>query len=292
MFRFKKWIDFLLYTNLYIGLCAWALLYFSYVYLAGETPPLPQQALIFGGTLALYGLHRIIGLRFVHLGPSRFQSVLKLSTWIIVVAGIGILLSVYGFIYASERLRWSLVPIMVLSLAYALPVFPGKKRLRDYPYIKIFLIGSLWTLLTIGIPVMHANTYSWYIITLLLLERFLFIFSLTIPFDLRDIRVDQEHKVWTIPMVLGIKWAKRLSMSLLLAALLLLGFLVYHFHVWSPRAYTILILTYGVAGWLIYKSKSHGSDYFFSIFIDGVMILPLLFEISWYYLHQLWHWIQ
>ena len=186
----------------------------------------------------------------------------------------------------------ALVPIMVLSLAYALPVFPGKKRLRDYPYIKIFLIGSLWTLLTIGIPVMHANTYSWYIITLLLLERFLFIFSLTIPFDLRDIRVDQEHKVWTIPMVLGIKWAKRLSMSLLLAALLLLGFLVYHFHVWSPRAYTILILTYGVAGWLIYKSKSHGSDYFFSIFIDGVMILPLLFEISWYYLHQLWHWIQ
>lgn len=87
---------------------------------------MPQQALIFGGTLALYGLHRIIGLRFVHLGPSRFQSVLKLSTWIIVVAGIGILLSVYGFIYASERLRWSLVPIMVLSLAYALPVFPGK----------------------------------------------------------------------------------------------------------------------------------------------------------------------
>ena len=285
MFRFKKWIDFLLYTNLYIGLCAWALLYFSYVHLAGEIPPLPQQALIFGGTIALYGLHRIIGLRFVHLGPSRFQSVLKLSTWIILVAGIGILLSVYGFVYASSRLRWSLVPVMVLSLAYALPVFPGKKRLRDYPYIKIFLIGSLWTLLTIGIPVMHANTYSWYVITLLLLERFLFIFSLTIPFDLRDIRVDQEHKVWTIPMVLGIKWAKRLSMGLLL------GLLVYYFQVWSPRAYSILILTYGAAGWLIYKSKSQGSDYFFSIFIDGVMILPLLFEVTWYYLHELWQWL-
>ena len=279
-----------MYTNLYIGLCAWALLYFSYVHLAGEIPPLPQQALSFGGTIALYGLHRIIGLRFVHLGPSRFQSVLKLSTWIILVAGIGILLSVYGFVYASSRLRWSLVPVMVLSLAYALPVFPGKKRLRDYPYIKIFLIGSLWTLLTIGIPVMHANTYSWYVITLLLLERFLFIFSLTIPFDLRDIRVDQEHKVWTIPMVLGIKWAKRLSMGLLLAALLLLGLLVYYFQVWSPRAYSILILTYGAAGWLIYKSKSQGSDYFFSIFIDGVMILPLLFEVTWYYLHELWQW--
>ena len=279
-----------MYTNLYIGLCAWASLYFSYVHLAGEIPPLPQQALSFGGTIALYGLHRIIGLRFVHLGPSRFQSVLKLSTWIILVAGIGILLSVYGFVYASSRLRWSLVPVMVLSLAYALPVFPGKKRLRDYPYIKIFLIGSLWTLLTIGIPVMHANTYSWYVITLLLLERFLFIFSLTIPFDLRDIRVDQEHKVWTIPMVLGIKWAKRLSMGLLLAALLLLGLLVYYFQVWSPRAYSILILTYGAAGWLIYKSKSQGSDYFFSIFIDGVMILPLLFEVTWYYLHELWQW--
>ena len=290
MFRFKKWIDFLLYTNLYIGLCAWALLYFSYVHLAGEIPPLPQQALIFGGTIALYGLHRIIGLRFVHLGPSRFQSVLKLSTWIILVAGIGILLSVYGFVYASSRLRWSLVPVMVLSLAYALPVFPGKKRLRDYPYIKIFLIGSQWTLLTTGIPAMRANTYSWYVITLLLLERFLFIFSLTIPFDLRDIRVDQEHKVWTIPMVLGIKWAKRLSMGLLLAALLLLGLLVYYFQVWSPRAYSILILTYGAAGWLIYKSKSQGSDYFFSIFIDGVMILPLLFEVTWYYLHELWQW--
>ena len=100
----------------------------------------------------------------------------------------------------------------VVSLFYVIPI--KGIVMREIPYIKVYLIAFTWALVLILFPMINEEKYHW---TVLLhgLAHALFIVSAAIPFDIRDVKFDQNSQK-TIPQVVGVFWAKSLSVALLL----------------------------------------------------------------------------
>jgi 4-hydroxybenzoate polyprenyltransferase len=151
----------------------------------------------------------------------------------------------------------------------------GKKRLRDFDHIKIFLIAIVWSWVTVFLPALEIGAATTLAVWLMILERALFIFAITLPFDIRDLKVDSHSEVRTIPAVIGIEKTKLLgTVSLTLAfSLALIN--------WFSAGYNVNILL-GVSisflstWFFIRQSDKIKHDYFFTGLIDGTMILQFL----------------
>jgi 4-hydroxybenzoate polyprenyltransferase len=149
------------------------------------------------------------------------------------------------------------------------------KRLRDLSYIKILLIGAVWSWITIGLPLlMYQEQNS---LTLLLsLERFLFFIAITIPFDIRDQEIDKQSEVKTLIHL----WGSRRSLNicyLLLTVCAGIAITCYISELIQVELLISLLLTYGFTGLCIFISTGKTHDYYYSGLLDGTMFLPLLF---------------
>lgn len=118
-----------------------------------------------------------------------------------------IILSVVGFLFsaawAKKQILLALVPVGTFSLLYSMPLI----KIREVPYLKIFVIAGVWSLSTALLPSIFLNKFS----SLLLLERFLFVFTITMPFDIRDMAVDKKYGLKTIPLLMGKKHSLNLA---------------------------------------------------------------------------------
>ena len=119
-------------------------------------------------------------------------------------------LSLILFLILTPSAKLLMLFLGALSLVYPIPLpFKNKTnglnyRLRDIPFIKIFLISLTWAGTAVILPALqvgHSIPYH------LFLLQFIFIFFITIPFDINDIEIDNAVGVKTIPILLGIKKA-------------------------------------------------------------------------------------
>ena len=163
----------------------------------------------------------------------------------------------------------------LLSMAYVLPWLGGRRRLRDLNYLKIFLIAFVWAWVSVVLPALALHL-EWSIpVWILFLERLLFIFAITLPFDIRDLEVDAHNRVLTLPAVLGLKKTRILAAGSLFV-MLLLSLLNYWVQAYSAGAVLGLGCSVGIAYGLIHFSPRFQHDYYFSGLLDGMMILQFL----------------
>ena len=218
------------------------------------------------GTISQYGLHRYIGLSRLEDQElnNRFLIIKENKNSILLTVGLSGILSIYFWITMPAYSRILAILPLFLSLLYVVPVFTDNKRLRDFPFIKIFLIALCWSLFSVTIPMMEAGYIS-SDIALLSLERILFFYAITIPFDIRDYSIDIRNKVPTIPGQIGLQMAKHTaSLSSILGALILIYFGV------SLVAASILS---AVVLLLIYGSSDDRMDLYYTGLVDGTIIL-------------------
>jgi len=272
----KKIIDLILYSNFWIACCAVAMTLQTQLLLHGELEYSPLVGLIFFATLMVYAVHRIVGLFRLKefLEEGRYYIINKFKTHIWLYAAIGFVGGVYCFFQLSQMVQLAIVLPAFFSLGYILPIFGGKSkskfRLRDFNGVKIFLVAGVWSYVTVLLPglVYEAGnqTIAW-----MLLERFVFVFTITIPFDIRDLKVDLFNKVKTIPSVLGV------NNSLLLAMGLLDAFWIICYFSYDLNIFWAMFLTALITAVLIYNAPKQQNDYYFTGFLDGTMILqPVL----------------
>ena len=273
----KKFIDLIFYSNLWIALCASAMCWQTQFILTGKTELNWLLGLIFFATLFLYALHRIIGISKVHefLELERYAVISKFKhhiTFYAILAGLG---GAWCFWNISFDLKIALFAPGLISLGYVIPFLGGNKRLRDLNHIKIFLIAFVWAWVTVILPAMEVGLFYERNIWLMAMERVLFIFSITLPFDIRDLKVDTHGEVKTIPAVIGIKKTKQLG-----AVVLFLTFLISLFlfmgNFYSEKVLLGLTLSYLTTLYLVFKSDRIKHDYFFTGVMDGTMIIQFL----------------
>src|SRR5665213_3513255 len=113
------------------------------------------------------------------------------------------------------------------------------------------------------------------IVALLLLVplRFLFIATLTVPFNISDLFQDKQSGLKTVPTVWGEKNAY-LFCQVLLAGYIVLLFLFEDSGL--NRDFWALTLTALLTGWLIFKSRREKNEYYYFFYLDGVLILQFV----------------
>lgn len=236
--------------------------------------PIDWNYMIFvsSSTMLLYSLHRIIGIYKVSESriENRFVVIRKFHNHLIIYALIAASLAIYTYLSLSYSVKlWLIIPI-VLSLLYVAPLFIGQKRLRDFHYIKIFLVASCWALLCGLIPLSSSNLSNLELI-LFSLEKFLFIFAITLPFDLRDLEVDRESDVKTLAHLFPQYLSYGILFSFILCAILVLTNPMY-----TSDQQILLIITYLALELITRFSARQKSDYYYSGLIDATMIFFFL----------------
>ena len=232
---------------------------------------------VFCATLFLYAIHRIVGISKLHefLEMERYATIAKYKhhiTFYAFIAGAG---SCYYFWYLPNLAQLMLVIPALISFGYVLPFLTGKRRLRDLNHLKIFLVAIVWAWITVLLPALIYPVEHSFSIIMILMERMLFIFAITLPFDIRDLKVDKENKVKTIPASIGIAKTKFLAGMCLLVALLLAGINLY-FGWYSLEIFIGLTISFLLTFWLIYRSDKITHDYFYTGLMDGTMILQFV----------------
>lgn len=237
----------------------------------------PYLFIIFFATLFEYNLHRLITVltKKEALNSDKHKWVRdNLKAFYMLV-----FLSVSGFIcvlfLAKKEVLITLAPIAAITVFYSLPVFGNKRnifRLREIPYLKIFLIAFVWAASTILLPIIQSGiAFDRTHITAMLAERFLFVFAITIPFDIRDMKVDKQAGLKTIPVLLDEK------KSFIIAYLCLFIFFIIsfiHYHVLNEW---FILLAFGISTittfvFLVSKKIRALPYYHFGI-LDGTMLL-------------------
>ncbi|HLN74828.1 MAG TPA: UbiA family prenyltransferase [Prolixibacteraceae bacterium] len=247
----------------------------------------PYLFIIFFATFFEYNLHRLIT---IISNPKALES--DKHKWVKnnrnFFYGI-VIISLTGFVIsialAKKEVIFTLAPIAMITLFYSLPVFKRNVflfRLREIPLLKIFLISFVWSAITILLPIIQsALPFDRMHVILMLAERFLFVFAITIPFDIRDVVIDQQSGLKTIPILLGEKWSLRISnMALLLFMLLCL----YHYSA-SNEGFLLmaLILSALTTLFFINNQELKKMAYYHYGLLDGTMLLQGLLVLLFYF---------
>lgn len=266
--------------HLFIALCAMCSFYQTVLLTGKDAFPLDHLLTTGALTLLFYQLHGLTD----HLWQQKkgvHGHEYSPVGWLIIVS---ILLSIIAigntiFDHGISGLLL-LLPATLISGLYILPAFRDGSRLRDLRYAKIFLISFTWAWVTgvwpAWLTISEPDTFEFWPVWVSGLERFAFIFALTVPFDIRDMQIDNSQGIKTLPLKLGITKSKWYAYVALVVHMALLAHMLLKAGA-SPQG--ILIMTpviFLVTAAVIHFSTPDRPDHFFSGIVDGCIILEFL----------------
>ena len=270
----RKTIDLFLYSNLSIAFCAVSLLWSSQLMATSRVVVVPYDGIVFCASLFIYGAHRLVGIHKLKASKvnERHEFIQQIQPLVILLGSVGLIGAVFLFFGLSTMQQALLIIPGLISLAYIIPFSRKGKRLRDFPFIKIFLIAFTWAWVTVIVPLWEIrNVGIWW----LFFERFFFILAITLPFDIRDLSLDKVQKTKTLPSLIGVEKTKRLSF-LMLGISIILGII----YLISFSLQYAVVNGYILAGlytfFFINKVEEEANDYLFTGWLDGTMIIQFL----------------
>ncbi len=277
----KRLVDWVLLTSTFTACCAMVLCMATERLVNDIQIPLFNQLdiLVFGCTLLVYNVHQAIKKRQSSAVGLPALTVYHRQAYT-AMSVLGLLIALQGLPALSERMISIFLTLGLISFAYSLPLLPfkNKRRLRDFGWMKILSLAGVWTIVTSVLPMLywqrHVADYPFEIII-----RFLFIFSLCIIFDIRDLKTDIASNINTFPRIVGLQNSYRV-INIVLVLFVLAGIAQYiRYPLWYRIMAVIVtaILTRFVAEYL----KKVTSERAYLIYADGLMfvyaLLVLLF---------------
>lgn len=253
---FKWYLD----SSLHVGLAVLSLYGVSLITLGLKGGGVLGMAL-FCGTVAAYNAIKYGALLWSQgvFNKGVMPSIFRLS---LILAGI----SVFFLCFQPLRVILFLCLIGVLAVWYAVPVGWLPANLRNLSYVKIYLVGLVWALSTVLLPVFSTGVLTVEVIPYAL-QRWLLVVVLTIPFEIRDLKWDQPG-LRTLPQVLGVKGAKVLG-SLLLLVVMALELLL------SQTFITLAWVNLGcfaLTGILLWLSEEDSPPCYAAFWVEGVPV--------------------
>lgn len=277
----KKIIDFFIFSNIYISICATLLCLFSFEIL-GLDQDRPTIALfIFFSTLSAYNFQRLRGINNVKILNHRTLWIKKHYKFSVSFTIVTLLIAVSLYFLLPNSIIILLMPLTLICLWYAVGLMGyGKfdRPLREVPFLKIFLIAFVWTGACLIFPAVSFHGFhalSDLELQLMAITYGCFIFSLTLPFDIRDLKDDKTLDILTIPGTIGISKTKMLSsIGFLFSALLFLLF--YFLGIVSLLPALAFVASCVLSIILVVFSSPYKSEYYFSFLLESPLLFPFL----------------
>lgn len=157
-----------------------------------------------------------------------------------------------------------LVGLSGIAFLYSIPTFRNR-RLRDVPYLKTILVALVWVGTTVLMPALLAGTDAGTWLPLAGQQVF-FLLAITIPFDIRDMALEEALGVKTLIQVLGEKGSRIIALVLLILALVP-GFYLPPWNRWA------CYITFLPAAILIWNSNPKRPHWYYTGLLDGLLVL-------------------
>jgi hypothetical protein len=254
----------LIYSNLWVALAL------TYITLAiGLQVTGINITIIVLNFLTAFAGYNYLYLSVFYLKPNKIVS--NRATWLqqhkVLLSALTLLSAAacgYIVMQAPQSIQIRYFAFALFSFGYCLPT----KRnigLRWIPSFKIILISTTWTILvTLGFPSpLTSNLTAFAAI-------WLFVFGLTIPFDIRDIKTDPVT-LKTIPQLIGVKASIILSQCCIALSMALITYTHY-----SPITAISNFVFAVTSTLLIRKVKFNDSDSYINFCIEGLPIIWLI----------------
>lgn len=267
---FRNWV----YSNIHIAFIA-ALLSLETNVLFNIKPIGIAPGFIFCATLLIYNLgyfNAMFSSEDSYREQARWMKS-RMAYWIfsMLVALLALLYLVTKFGILAQLMFFLFGFITFLYIKHDTNLFRKLKSIRSIPYLKVFIVAFVWSAITIMPQLVDSSVFltdlNW---EWLFFERFFFILSITLMFDVRDLNNDPKY-LHTIPQTIGIKQSKWLSVLFLLFASLGL----YSLDLNMSQVFGVL-LVYLVTLLMINLSQPGKDDIYFTGWFDGVMGLHAL----------------
>lgn len=268
MKQLKTLFDFYINSSIHVALAVLCLVKITELHLDIPTQ-LNLYGFVFFGTITGYNFVKyaaLAGLHHRHLTKS-LKSIQVFS-----------LLCFIALIYFTLQFKLEFwlhcIPLGILTLFYAAPLFPNHKNLRRVPTLKVFIIAVVWAGVTGYLPAVPNGVFNTEVL-LICLQRILLVIALMIPFEIRDLKYDSKN-LETLPQLLGIKKTKLLGFGLLVV-FILIEFL------FETNEFSLMIASISIAaitGYAIFKSSTRQHKYFASFFVEAIPVLWYLLSLA------------
>jgi 4-hydroxybenzoate polyprenyltransferase len=285
-------LRFLIETNLFIAFAAvaflWANIYWLNIQISTSTILSVQ---VFFSTWFVYQISRWVYYIKGEYGNKEelivkwFEKYPKIVPISIVLS---LIISVDCVFYFKIKTIIVLCIIGLVSVLYPIPVlkpFGINTRLRDFPFIKIFLIAFVWSTTSVVLPFTESGLLfsDRKDIIMIWLMQFIYILFITLPFDINDAETDKNTGTKTIATVFGIKTSKYIGLVLgiLHTFLLIYAYMlenwrsIQHIYLNEWAVLSILILTI-LLQWFTFKHSDKVEKRTIKIVYDGSMIIYFL----------------
>ncbi|WP_144043679.1 hypothetical protein [Sphingobacterium cellulitidis] len=277
----KRLYYFLVHTNVLIALAAVAQCALTYYIL---NLPVNDPILVIEGatTLLLYNLSLYLSLpKDPSKSPFQRTRWIGKNMWLFwLLSAIATVITIWALFQVHLMTLFFLGFIGVISLAYAVPLLKVKGKwvgMRQVPGLKVFYIALVWSLSSVGLPVveLYANgaNIDWYQANYLGLVKIVFLVLCTLPFDIRDYEQDSLYNLKTVPILLGKQRAINLSYGIGVFHLILI---LLSPNTWAVRIAllitTVLILI--MFRFIIFSKEKH---------YHHVYLLDLALVLQWFF---------
>ena len=271
----KRFIAAFVYSNLWVATAVASLVGLTMIVICHYDANL--IGFVFFATMLMYGYAR----KFE--SPSRIdEPTSKLTQWTEANPVLFWSSSVVGLIGAAWFAQY-LTPAAwfwvggcaILSIIYPLQFIKRRTTgLRNIAGLKLFIISSVWAIVTVVLPAVQTGLQLNLNIAWLALQRLLFVMAITIPFDIRDLRIDSPS-INTLPYLLGVKRSRFVAhFSIFLAEVG--AVFMYLTDFFSAGEMAGHLIAFELTSVLIYRSSPKRPDLFFSFWVEGTSVLLFL----------------
>lgn len=198
---------------------------------------------------------------------------------VLLISLIGSLALFFTLNSQTKLLVFVLATVTAMYAYINIPFVKPVIQLRQIGLLKTAFVALVWSVTTVMIPLMtlEASTTD---AAFLLLRRFLFVWALTIPFEIKDMQQDKEAGIRTLPMMLGIAATKYFAQFVLLLLFLIniLQYFAYGFPECYAAAFGASLL---VAVPVIQRCNENSSPLWYYLGLDGM--LPFQFLLVYFF---------
>ena len=269
----KQWFSFYVYGNIHVGLAAYCLTRITMTEFSADHDAV--ACFVFFSTILAYNFIRVVQLDKINGIIAIWIRSYK-NALILLNGSCLVFIFYYSLGFSLSDLLF-LLPFLLASILYVVPVSSKIKRLREIPGLKLFLISFVWTGVTFYFPLYVANLQGMDGIWIDFAQRFLFIMAITIPFDIRDAQFDFPD-LKTLPQAIGAGRARWVAVG----AILLFEFLeVYRSAVYDAAFMASLIISV-VSILLILGAGVRQKRFYSSFWVESIPVV-------WYILLLFFH---
>ncbi len=168
----------------------------------------------------------------------------------------------------TSSVMWMLIALVSVGLSYAIlpSFFHGLARsVREIPGAKLPVLSLVWGGATVILPLMMVDAdLDYELIWWIFIARIIYIAGLTIPFDVRDLNIDNYGMI-TLPMMMGVVRSLWFASGLVVASGLVYAYLKMYNLVFHALFTAILVCP------KVYKS--YWGEWYYSLLLDGMLVL-------------------